>query len=191
MNSQMMIFEGNKVEVFELNGIVYFNPYHVGKCLGLKESAIRMATRKMNENQVVKLTNLDVKDIDIRKLNNAGENFLTESGMYKLVFKSNKPKAEKFTDWVTDEVLPAIRKEGKYEIDLKKVNINNNLIQREKQKLEKAVITTNYLIEYISTKNAPIPQDIFDGIKTAIMAVNIDVIDYLSKLNNLQIKKIS
>ena len=125
------------------------------------------------------------------KLNNAGENFLTESGMYKLVFKSNKPKAEKFTDWVTDEVLPAIRKEGKYEIDLKKVNINNNLIQREKQKLEKAVITTNYLIEYISTKNAPIPQDIFDGIKTAIMAVNIDAIDYLSKLNNLQIKKIS
>ena len=46
-----------------------------------------------------------------------------------------------------------------------KLQSNNNLIQKEKQKLEKAVITTNYLIEYISSKNGPIPQDIFDGIK--------------------------
>ena len=46
-----------------------------------------------------------------------------------------------------------------------KLQSNNNLIQKEKQKLEKAVITTNYLIEYISSKNDPIPQDIFDGIK--------------------------
>ncbi|WP_334300604.1 BRO-N domain-containing protein [Alkaliphilus flagellatus] len=37
-------------------------------------------------------------------------NFLTESGVYKLVFKSRKLKAEKFADWVTDEVLSVIRK---------------------------------------------------------------------------------
>ncbi|MEG2247037.1 MAG: BRO family protein [Romboutsia sp.] len=47
--------------------------------------------------------------IHIRKLNNAGENFLTESGVYKFIFKSRKEEAEKFQDWVTEEVLPAIR----------------------------------------------------------------------------------
>ena len=52
-----------------------------------------------------------------RKLNNAGENFLTESGVYKLVFKSRKPSAEKFADWVADEVLPSIRKHGMYAVD--------------------------------------------------------------------------
>lgn len=52
-----------------------------------------------------------------RKLNNAGENFLTESGVYKLVFKSRKPSAEKFADWVADEVLPSIRKYGMYAVD--------------------------------------------------------------------------
>ena len=57
---------------------------------------------------------------NIRKLNNAGENFLTESGVYKLVFKSRKPNAEKFTDWVTDEVLPTLRKTGSYEMPKKK-----------------------------------------------------------------------
>lgn len=34
--------------------------------------------------------------------------------MYKLVFKSRKPNAEAFTDWVTDEVLPQIRQTGGY-----------------------------------------------------------------------------
>lgn len=56
-------------------------------------------------------------NIHIRKLNNAGENFLTESGVYKLVFKSRKPNAEKFTDWIADEVLPSIRKHGMYAVD--------------------------------------------------------------------------
>lgn len=62
----------------------FFNPYHVGRCLDLTDSAVRMAISKMNENQVIKLTNSDIKDIDIRKLNNAGENFLKEAGVYKI-----------------------------------------------------------------------------------------------------------
>lgn len=112
--NQIMIFENHEVEVFEFDGKVLFNPYHVGECLELGESAVRMAVSKMNKKQVVKLRNSDVKNIDIRKLNNAGENFLTESGVYKLVFKSHKANAELFTDWVTDDVLPTIRKTGGY-----------------------------------------------------------------------------
>ena len=52
--------------------------------------------------------------MNFRKLKNRGENFLTESGVYKLIFKSHKEEAEKFQDWVTDEVLPTIRKTGGY-----------------------------------------------------------------------------
>jgi len=50
-------------------------------------------------------------------LNNAGENFLTESGVYALIFKSRKTEAQKFQTWVTDEVLPSIRKNGMYATD--------------------------------------------------------------------------
>ena len=112
--NNLMIFENKQVEVFELNGEILFNPYDCGKCLGLTDSAVRKAITKMNDNQVKKLTNSDVKDSNIRKLNNAGENFLTESGVYKLTFKSQKKEAERFQDWVTDEVLPQIRKTGGY-----------------------------------------------------------------------------
>ena len=41
--NQLMIFENHEVEVFELDGQVLFNPYHVGECLELGESAVRKA----------------------------------------------------------------------------------------------------------------------------------------------------
>lgn len=112
MENNIMIFEGNNVEVFEWKGKVLFNPRDVAKCLGIKN--VNDNIRKMNDKQVIKLRNSDIGKTDIRKLNNAGENFLTESGVYKLIFKSNKEEAEKFQDWVTDEVLPTIRKTGGY-----------------------------------------------------------------------------
>lgn len=40
--------------------------------------------------------------------------FINESNLYKVIFQSRKPSAEKFTDWVTSEVLPSIRKYGTY-----------------------------------------------------------------------------
>lgn len=40
--------------------------------------------------------------------------FINESNLYKLVFTSRKPEAESFTDWVTGDVLPQIRKTGSY-----------------------------------------------------------------------------
>lgn len=40
--------------------------------------------------------------------------FIPESDLYRLVFGSKLPSAEKFTDWVTETVLPSIRKNGGY-----------------------------------------------------------------------------
>ena len=45
----------------------------------------------------------------------AGEsNFITESGLYAVIVRSDKPNAKKFRKWVTSEVLPTIRKTGGY-----------------------------------------------------------------------------
>lgn len=40
--------------------------------------------------------------------------FITEGDVYRLTFGSKLPSAEKFTDWVADEILPTIRKHGAY-----------------------------------------------------------------------------
>jgi prophage antirepressor-like protein len=40
--------------------------------------------------------------------------FVSEPGLYSLVFRSRKPEAKAFKRWVTHEILPAIRKHGAY-----------------------------------------------------------------------------
>ena len=114
MRNELMTFEGNEIEILEINEQVLFNPYHVGSCLHMEATTVRDHLAAMNDNQVVLLKNSNVGISDIRKFHNTGEKFLTESGLYKLTFKSRKPEAEKFTDWVADKVLPQIRKTGSY-----------------------------------------------------------------------------
>lgn len=46
---------------------------------------------------------------------------ISESGLYKLVMRSDKPEARAFQDWVTRVVLPAIRKDGAYVLGEEKV----------------------------------------------------------------------
>ena len=46
--------------------------------------------------------------------------FINESNLYKLAFTSRKKEAEEFTDWVTSEVLPSIRKTGQYSLSIPK-----------------------------------------------------------------------
>jgi prophage antirepressor-like protein len=42
--------------------------------------------------------------------------FVSESGLYSLILRSRKPVAKPFQKWITREVLPEIRKTGKYEL---------------------------------------------------------------------------
>ena len=116
MENSLMVFkfENNNVEVIEINNKSFFNVRNVGACLDMKQQTVNEHIQNMSEQQVKKLTNSDTALTSIRKLNNAGENFLTEKGVYKLILKSRKPSAEKFQDWICDEVLPSIRKHGMY-----------------------------------------------------------------------------
>jgi anti-repressor protein len=41
-------------------------------------------------------------------------NIIPESDLYRLIMRSNLPDAERFQDWVCDDILPSIRKHGAY-----------------------------------------------------------------------------
>jgi len=58
--------------------------------------------------------------------------FINEPNLYRIIFRSNKPEAKEFQNWVFSEVLPAIRKTGSYElktetppIDVRDLLLNN------------------------------------------------------------------
>lgn len=78
-------------------------------CKALEISNTSQAKTRLNADGVI--TN-EVIDSIGRKQN---ANFVNEPNMYKLIFQSRKESAERFTDWVTIEVLPTIRKTGSYQ----------------------------------------------------------------------------
>jgi len=51
---------------------------------------------------------------------------ITESGLYAVILRSDKPNAKEFRKWVTSEVLPTIRKNGVYLTDEKAYDITHN-----------------------------------------------------------------
>ena len=64
----------------------------------------------------------------------SGEQMITlvnESGLYHLIFQSRKPKARAFRKWVTSEVLPELRRTGRYEMnELQKSKPSKHYISR-------------------------------------------------------------
>lgn len=63
---------------------------------------------------------------------------VNESGLYSLVLKSRKPEAKRFKKWVTSEVLPTIRKTGKYETPYA-IGKDDTLTKDEQDALRKIV----------------------------------------------------
>lgn len=81
---------------------------------------------------------------------------ITESGLYKLVMKSDKKAAEGFQNWVTMDVLPSIRKTGKYVMGSVITNIGDHQkvsIQKGNSKDVNAVNYQNGGVENIIEYN--------------------------------------
>ena len=73
-------------------------------CKALEMSNPTMVAQRLDDDERTKLD-----------LGRQGEtNFITESGLYAVILRSDKPNARKFRKWVTSEVLPSIRKNGGY-----------------------------------------------------------------------------
>ena len=124
---QVFNFEEQKIDVIEIEG----NPWFIGKqvagVLGYKDTkkAIKLHVEEDDKQLIDRsmLTNGVVNRETNYPLNNStisGINtkiiIINESGLYSLIFSSKLESAKKFNRWVTHEVLPSIRKTGKYEV---------------------------------------------------------------------------
>lgn len=52
--------------------------------------------------------------------------FINEPNLYRVIFRSNKPEAKQFQDWVFNDVLPTIRKTGRYQKQSPSEPLNSN-----------------------------------------------------------------
>lgn len=99
------------VRIVEQNGKPWFVAVDVCKSIGYQIKA------DGSVNTANAMRYLAAEEITTARLSgNRGSEMklISESGLYKLIMRSDKPQARLFQDWVTRDVLPAIRKDGAY-----------------------------------------------------------------------------
>ncbi|MCD3276693.1 Bro-N domain-containing protein [Clostridium botulinum] len=136
MKNSLMIFEGIELEVltkedvnFEFEGTVLFNGKQIGNILEYSRGSKAIADN-VRDNQKYKIKNSDVLKQDFRKLNNAGETFVNEKGVMKLIINSDMPKADEFENKVWD-IVTKVQQTGKYDFIEEKLKLIEDPKERE------------------------------------------------------------
>ena len=93
------------VRVIIIEGETWFIAADV--CKSLEHSNPTMAVDRLDDDEKAKF-NLGLKGGDT--------NCVNEAGLYNLILGSRKPEAKQFKRWITHDVLPSIRKTGKYQL---------------------------------------------------------------------------
>jgi len=113
MNTSQINFEfntngvNNTIRVIEIEGEPWFVASDALNAMGYSRGGHKMIRNKLDD------IHKGIKRIDT--LGGPQDiSIISESGLYKLVMRSDKPEARAFQDWVTGVVLPAIRKDGGY-----------------------------------------------------------------------------
>ena len=131
--------EFGQIRTCMMDGECYFVGKDVASALGYNnpEKAVRQ--------------HVDNEDKGVNKMGTPGGNqqaiIINESGLYSLILSSKLESAKRFKRWVTSEVLPAIRKNGRYELEKQ-----NSQLCKQNRVLE----SRNSLLEEITAQQKPL-----------------------------------
>lgn len=168
--------EFGEVRSLVINNEPWFVGKDVAKALGYENPSKAIRDHVEEEDKKVGVQNVTPYISD-----NLGRKqyptFINESGVYSLIFGSKLPSAKKFKHWVTSEVLPTLRKTGKYEIPKDPMSALKLMFEAQTQTNEKvekhdqriaelennALLTPgqyNYLSKAVQRKVAQIKKDL-------------------------------
>ncbi len=164
--NELQIFnnpEFGEVRTLEENGAVLFCGSDVARALGYAKPQNAVTTHCKGALKRGTPTNSGIQEML----------FIPESDLYRLVFSSKLPTAEKFTDWVTQEVLPAIRKHGAY---------------MTPETLQAAILNPDYLLKVVTALKEETDKRKSLEAANASLAVDLEIArpkaDYFDELVN-------
>lgn len=129
---QIFNYNGNEVRTVQIDGEPWWVLKDVCGVLDI-EQPTRVAER-LEEDEV---SQTHVIDSLGRKQNTY---IINESGLYNVILRSDKPQAKPFRKWVTNEVLPSIRKTGGYQLPQMSKELRAIIMQDQKiQEVENRV----------------------------------------------------
>ena len=100
-NNQTFHFQGKEIQIKVVNNEPWFLASDIAKALSVKNVSDMVKGANIKEEHIRIFLNY-TNDVHREML------FVDESGMYKILMKSRKAVAEKFQDWVTEQVFPSV-----------------------------------------------------------------------------------
>ena len=109
LTNNSVSFDISGLRHFEEGDKIWFCLFDIGRMLEMSDSSMRsMKTRDwFDEDEITTVANCN---------GGADITYVSESALYRIINRSNSPKARPFERWVTKEVLPSIRKTGSYSV---------------------------------------------------------------------------
>ena len=144
---QVFNYQSSEIKTYLLNGEPWWLAKDVCDVLGLT-----------NPSEAIRA--LDDDEKNTLRISEGGpeRNIISESGLYSLIIRSNKPEAKAFKRWVTHDVIPSIRKHGLY---AKEELLDNpdlllevvTKLKAEREMRLEAESQRNVLVEVVEYKN--------------------------------------
>ena len=134
--------EFGQIRTCMVDGETYFVGKDVASALGYKNTKDAL------------IRHVDVEDKEwsgiTTPLGTQQATIINESGLYSLILSSKLDNAKRFKHWVTSEVLPAIRKNGRYELEskAKELQQQNRLLESKNTLLEEITAYQKPLTDY-------------------------------------------
>jgi prophage antirepressor-like protein len=126
LNENYILFEQYKINIIiDSNDKLWFNARDLILALGYSDSKDVMR-RHINISDKIQLQHIN-HTLSVKL--HPHSIYLSEAGLYSLVLHSRMPAAKKFTKWVTEDVLPSIRKYGYYKMKTKYESDKTGLLQ--------------------------------------------------------------
>lgn len=191
-NLMQMNYNGNEIRTIDDNGQIWWVLKDICDILGI--SHIKDTVKRLEEDEVGQTEVID-------RLGRKQKSYIiNESGLYSVILRSDKPEAKPFRRWVTHEVLPEIRRTGRYSLETPKkvktwygvpvLTVNdaaeflntdrnsarNKIISRMRNGLDFFVLT-GYYLQLFKHENRNIPE-----MATHLMLIKQD--EFFKQFNN-------
>ena len=189
---QLFKFENKRIRSLCIDGEPWFVGKDVAEILGYSKPANALTRHVDDEDKMMGVQNVTPYIVDTQGRKQY-PTLINESGLYSLILSSKLPSAKEFKHWIMSEVLPQIRKTGKYapkplsreELLAKAVLEADTMIKEQKELIEQK---TKELEEKNNKLEEQKPKVIFaESVVASDSAILVRELAHLIKQNGFEI----
>lgn len=169
MKNNLQVFKNNifgEIRVIEISGEPWFVGKDIAEKLGYSNISDALI-KHVDEEDKEQIAFHELKELGFINVGTKGTPIINESGLYSLILSSKLSNAKAFKHWVTNEILPSIRKNGGYihttedmsddEIMARALQVAQRKIESKNRELEEK---NRFINQIASSKNSLLVREV-------------------------------